>query len=73
MFICTYYKVLSPFACHSKSRFIGVRLGIDGNTVAVLMTEGKSDAWLSGGRKLIYGRTLYLNVVFILSKLVINA
>jgi hypothetical protein len=43
MFICTYYKLLSPFACHSKFRFLGVRLGIDVYTVVVLRAEGHLD------------------------------
>jgi hypothetical protein len=72
MCICTYYKRLPPFACHSKFRFLGVRLGIDVYAVAVLRAEGKSDAWPSGWRKLTYGRKQYLNVVFILSKLIIK-
>jgi hypothetical protein len=61
------YRRFSPFACHSKFRFLGARLGIDFHTVAILRAEGKSDAWPSGWR------TQYLNVVFVLSKLVINA
>lgn len=76
MFICAYYELLSPFfavCLPFKTSVHWGPAGIDVHTVVVLRAEGKSDAWPSGGRKLTYGRTQYLNVVFVLSKLVINA